>query len=252
MPLSNSDLVFYGSANMPEADGATAGGSIQTNTRVIFDDATLGNTLNDTVEVLSSNAGDTSQTVTVTGRNSSGSIISENFNLNGTTVQNGATTFERILKVVVSASHTGTVTVRKASDNTTIIAIETGVLTVRRPFYNVSADVGGGSTRNFYEKVFLRNNSSTNALLNAAIVEGADALGKLTFALANAKGDSESVANRQTAPSSVTAFNGSSKNVPGTDLGTSENIGVWLNLTLAAGDAAAKSTYRLDVSGQST
>jgi hypothetical protein len=252
MSIAASDLVFYASANMPEDNTSTSGGAIDATVKVIFDSSSLANSLNDTVEVLSSNAGDTTQTVTVTGRAASGSIVSENFSLNGTTVQNGATTFERILKVTVNASHSGTITIRKATGDTTIGTMETGILGLRRLFYAASSDASGGSSRDFYEKVFLRNNHGTLSLLSAQISESADPSGKITFALANSVNDTESVANRLSAPSSVTAFNSTAKNVPGTDLAAASRIGVWLKLTLAAGDAAAVTTYTVGVTGSST
>ena len=104
-----SDIIIYGSANIAEVDAATHGGVIDLAVRYVFDDSTLANTLNDTVDIISSAAGDTSQTVTITGRNTGGTIISEGIALNGTSLANGLTDFERILKIVVDGSHTGTI-----------------------------------------------------------------------------------------------------------------------------------------------
>lgn len=254
MSIASTDLVVYGAANIAEDDVSTQGGAIDTTIRYIFDSPTLANSLSDTVEVLSSNVGDTTQTVTVYGRSAGGSIINEVFNLNGTTVQNGATTFDRILKIVINASHSGTVTVRKASDNTTIAAIETGVLQVRKPFYNVSSDASGGSSRDFYEKVFIKNNHGTLSLLSAVVSENADPAGLITFDLEDAVNDNNSTASRlNTAPTGMLgSFNSSNKNVPGTDLAAASRIGVWLKLTLAAGEAATVSTYTLRIAGSST
>ena len=41
------------------------------------------------------------------------------------------------------------------ADSTNIVQIEASVTEIRRPFYNVSADVVDGSDRAFYEKVFV-------------------------------------------------------------------------------------------------
>lgn len=252
MPIASGDLVIYGAANIAEADGATQGGAINTAVKYIFDSATLANAPGpDTVEVLSSNAGDTTQTVTVTGRNAGGSIVSDVLSLNGTSVVAGAVTFERILKVVVSAAHAGTITVRKATGDTTIGTLETGVTQLRRPFYNVAADASGGSSRDFYEKVFYKNNHATLALLAAAVSESADPGANITFDLEDAVNDNNSIANRlNTAPTGMlSTFASTSKNVPGTDLAAGAAIGVWLKLTLAAGTAPAKSTYTLNIAG---
>jgi hypothetical protein len=263
MSISASDIVIYGSANMQESDSGTQGGAIDTTVRIVFADSTLANTLNDTLEVLSSNAGDTTQTVTVYGRNSAGSIISEAFALNGTTVVNGATTFERILKIVVSASHTGTITVRKATGDTAVASIESGVLTIRRPFYNVSAEASGGSTKTYYEKMFVKNNNSSNALIGATFADGGgDSNNYITFALEDAVSDTGTSTDRITAPSAGTigtnGFTSSSKTLAaetdaGTaDLGTSTAIGLWLKMALPAGSAAGKDTWTLTVSGSTT
>ena len=255
MSVVASELIVYGAQNIAETDGVTQGGAIDETVRYVFDDSTLANTLNDTLEVLSDNAGDTTQTVTVTGRNSAGSIITENFSLNGTTVQNGATTFERILKVVMSATAVGNVTVRKAADDTAVATLEPGVTSVRRPFYDVSSDAAGGSSRDFYEKVFVKNTNASNALLNAVIKENADSLSKITFDLEDAQNDNESIASRlNTPPTGLSSgvFNDADKPVPGTDLGTSSQIGVWLKLTLAAGDAANKGTWTMQIDGSTT
>src|SRR5687768_9744494 len=108
MPIVSTDIKFYGSANMQESDSGTQGGAIDLTTRVVFTDlASAG-----TVEAFSSSSADTTQTVTVYGRLATGVLTSEIISLNGTNVIAGAVSFERILKLVVSASHTGTITVR--------------------------------------------------------------------------------------------------------------------------------------------
>lgn len=254
MSIASTDLVIYGAASIAEDDVSTQGGAISTTVRYIFDSSTLPNTLNDTIEILSSNVGDDSQTVTVTGRNAGGSIVSEPFSLNGTTVVNGAVTFQSILKIVVSGAHAGTITVRKATGDTLIVSIETGVLTIRKPFYNVSSDAAGGSTRDFYEKVFIKNTHGSLNLLSAVISEQADVIGKITFDLEDAVNDTNSVASRlNTVPAGMLgSFDSSAKNVPGTDLASGSSIGVWLKLSLSAGDSSILSTYTLRVAGSST
>lgn len=263
MSIVATDLVVYGAANQAEADGVTQGGAIQTNTRYVFGDAALVNDPtasggNGTTKIVSSNAGDTTQTVTVTGRNAGGSIVSDVINLNGTNVIAGVVTFERILKVVVSGAHAGTVTLGDSTNGAgmgnTIVDIETGVLTVRVPFYNVAADASGGSSRDFYEKVFVKNNHGTLSLLTAMIKENADPTGNITFDLEDAVDDNNSIASRlNTPPTGMQGtFTNADKTVPGTDLAAGSAIGVWLKLTLAAGAAAAKSTWTMRVEGQTT
>lgn len=254
MSVVGSELIYYGAASIAENDASTQGGAISTSVRYIFDSSTLANTLNDTIEMLSSNAGDTTQNVVVTGRSSGGSIITETFNLNGTTVVNGVTSFARIMKIVVSGAHTGTITVRKATGDTLIASIETGVLQIRKPFYNVSSDASGGSSRDFYEKIFIKNTNGSLNLLSAVVSEQADPSAVITFDLESSVGGSNSVASRlNTAPTGMLGtFTGSAKNVPGTDLEAGAAIGVWLKLTLPAGNAAILDTYTLRIAGSST
>jgi len=253
MSIASTDIIIYGSANMPEADGSTTGGAIDTGVRLVFSDISA----NDTVEVLSSNVGDTTQTVTVTGRNVAGSIVSDVLSLNGTTVVNGVVSFERILKIVINASHAGTITLRKASDNVTIATIESGVLTIRRAFYNVAADASGGSTRTYYEKCFVKNTHGSLSLLNCTIVEGSDGTegvgADVTFDLEDAVNDNNSSVSRTTAPTGMLGtFTDSSKTCPGNDLAAGSAIGVWLKLSLPAGTAAQNTTFTLTTNGSST
>ena len=128
------------------------------------------------------------------------------------------------------------------------------MLEVRRPFYNVSADVSGGSSRDFYEKLFVKNNNATNSLLAAIVQENADPGGNITFDLEDAVDDNNSTATRiDTAPTGMLgSFDSNDKNVPGTDLAAASAIGVWIKLTLAAGTAAAKSTWTMRTTGSTT
>ena len=79
---------------------------------------------NDGVEVLSANAGDTTQTVTIIGTTFGGNtVVVETVNLNGTTVVSTVKTdWGVILAVKKSAVTLGTVTVRKATGDGTITA----------------------------------------------------------------------------------------------------------------------------------
>ena len=263
MSVTASELVIYGAANRAEDDTSTQGGAIDTTVRYIFDDATEANAVNggsDTLEVISDAAGDTTQTVTVTGRLASGAIDSEAFSLNGTTQVAGAKSFARILKVVINAAHTGNVTVRAASDNATIVIIESGVLEVRRLFYNAAAEASGGSSKDVYEKIFVKNNNATLALLGATFAEQADPTALIEFALEDAVNDTGSVANRLTAPVAGDlasgGFSSTSKllstiDAATADLAATAAIGIWVKITLAAGAAANNSTWTLRVSGTS-
>lgn len=253
MSVAASDLVWYGSANMPENDNDAAGGAIDTEVRVVPASASLFNTLNDTIEILSDDADDDAQTVTITGRNAAGQVVTDDINLNGTTPVEGAVTFERIEKIVIDGVHEGTITIRRTTGDTLIVAIEPGVLEIRRPFINVAADVAGGSQRIRYEKVFLQNDHATLALLGATISESSDSENQFEFAIEDAVDDNGTSTNRATAPAGITGdgFSSNAKSIPGDDLEAGSHIGVWLKLTLPAGDPATKAVYGLQAAGTS-
>jgi hypothetical protein len=193
--------------------------------------------------------------ITVTGRNAAGAIVAETKALTGTTPTAGTTaTFERILKVVLASTAAGTVTVRRATGDTTIATMEAGITSIRRLFYDSAADASGGSSRAFYEKVFVKNTNGSLTLTNAQIAEQADPTGNITFDLEDAVNDNNSVANRlDTAPTGMLgSFDNTTKSVPGNALASGSAIGVWLKLTLAAGAAATKSTYTIRATGTTT
>lgn len=252
MSILSSELKFYGSNVMPDDDSTNnIGGAIATTKKIEFTQMTA----NSALEVVSSAAGDTTQTVTVTGRKADGTISTAGpVTLNGTTaVSLGATVFERILKVVLSASTAGTVTVRNSGAGTAWCTLEPGITELRVPFYNAVADATGGSAKTYYEKVFVKNTNGSLALTAAQIIEQADPSGKITFAVAGTLDDSGTNGagnNRQVAPSGLT-FDSAAKSVATGDLSSGSAQGVWLKLSLAAGDAAAKSSYTLRVSGNS-
>jgi len=80
------------------------------------------------IEVLSASSSDTTQTVTVTGINSSGNKASESFTLSGTTVQTSTTVFRYIDQVSVDIECAGAITVRKKTGDALIISIPVGRL----------------------------------------------------------------------------------------------------------------------------
>lgn len=244
MPILASDLKAYGSANMPENDTSLCGGAIDLTTEIDFTDLAA----NDAVEALSDNVADT-MNITVTGRNAAGAIVSETKALNGTTVISLTTlgTIERILKITIASAAAGTVTVRRAAAGPTVKAIAAGIVKVIRSFYD-SASEAGATTR--YEKHFLKNENATSTLNNAAIKLTADPSASIRVGVAPAKSDTATVANRKTAPASVTFVDdGVSQSIPTGLMDASDTIGVWSELQRGAGAAAIKTTFTLELSG---
>lgn len=247
MSVVASDLVLYHAATQSDQDAITVGGAIDTLRRPDFTQVTAG----DTVEAISSAAGDTSQTLTVEARKADGTVVSETKTLNGTTaiVFSVIAAVDRILKVELSATCAGTITVRKNSAGATYRVIPIGERGFSMVMRKGSSSTSG--TVNYYAKTFWKNTNGTNALLAATITESADPAAVMTHGVATAVNDSGTTTNRQTTPAGVT-IDGTSKTIPGTDLAAGAAIGVWLNMTLATNNAAIRSTYTPQIAGSTT
>ncbi|MCZ6868112.1 MAG: hypothetical protein O7G84_01250 [Gammaproteobacteria bacterium] len=81
------------------------------------------------LDVVSSNAGDTTQSITVFGLDGVGAVINEVIALNGTTNVQGTTSFTKVLAIRLSASAAGTVTVSDFPISVTLFTVLTTVLT---------------------------------------------------------------------------------------------------------------------------
>lgn len=251
MPIVAADIIAYGSASMPDDDTPTGiGGAIDTAVKVVFTDISA----TDTVEILSSSGSDTTQTVTIYGRNAAGELISEAETLAGVTPQTTTATFERILKIVMSATAVGIITIRKQSDDVEIATLEVGLTQVRRPFYDAAAEAAGGAARTYYEKIFFKNTHGTLSLTSSKVQEQDDPSGNVSFALeqngdALDGTDNNGAGNRQTHTGGYT-FDSASKNIVNSqNLTAGSAQGCWLLLDLPAGEAADNTTITMRVSG---
>jgi len=241
-----SDLVFYNSAAMTTDSTTTTGGAIDTLRRPDFTQMSA----NDTVRVVSSAAGDTTQTLSITGRKADGSLASETLNLNGTTVVTSSNTYERLLKAELSATCAGTVTVARTTGPTTIRVIPIGERGFQAMFQQLASATG--SITNWYEKIFVKNTNGSLALTSATVLINSDPQSVFTFGLPSTLDDTATTTNRTTAPAGIT-FNTSTKNVANSgSLSSGSAQGIWMDLTLAAANAALKSTVTLEVDGNTT
>jgi hypothetical protein len=143
------------------------------------------------------------------------------------------------------------------------------VTAITRVFATAQADVPGGSSRTFYEKVFCVNQNATTALTAAAIQvlsETAALPGSATLDLALTKvlNDTATAANRQTLPANgdTTALSfvtqpsainviASPGSLPAGGV-AAEAQGCWLRLTLPAGTTAYKGTADIRTTGSTT
>ena len=100
MSVSPGDISFYGSADMPTADGTTTGGAVSFSTQITFADmATAG-----TVNYVSDSASDTAVVLTVTGLDGTGTTQTEAKTLTGVTAVAGAQSFARLMSIVASGT----------------------------------------------------------------------------------------------------------------------------------------------------
>jgi hypothetical protein len=116
---------------------AIAGSTIVTGTGVSF----TNQPTNDGVTVVSDDAADTTQTVTIIGTTHGGIVLSsETVTLNGTTAVNTTKTdWGNIVGIKLSAQTAGTLTVKETSGGATIIAVSGGLGTVNIGVYPVAA-----------------------------------------------------------------------------------------------------------------
>ena len=205
-------------------------------------------------------------TLTVYGRNNAGSIVNEAITVSGTGLSlGGSTTFSGIFNAPLShATGFGLITVSGSSQNV-VAKIPINESGFRLPFY--AATSAAGSSKTFYEKVFVKNRSGSSTLNTANVIQIADTgvSSKITFGLENGKscpgpfllsgvGPTGLVANRLTVPSHVDSFGSGTSGVWPSGTGNLEPTayqGIWLKLSLDAGEGKLDSFYEINASGMS-
>lgn len=139
------------------------------------------------------------------------------------------------------------------------------VTAITRCFATAQADVPGGSSRTFYEKVFCVNQNATIALTSAAIQVLSDTpslpgSALLDLALCSILNDTATAANRQTSPTGTGGFVtqpspinviASPGSLPAGGV-AAEAQGMWLRLTLPAGTTAYEGTADVRTTGSTT
>jgi hypothetical protein len=161
MSILRKDIVFYGSNTMAEDDVTQqVGGAIDVATKVSFQNIAV----NGNIQVVSDNAGDVSQTVTVTGRNPSGVVITEGKTLNGLTpvAMTTNTNWERLLKAVKSASCAGNVAAELVTPEHSGTAVDGEAETSSVMAY-LNLDAAASGVDNEYNGCVLRITAGTGA-----------------------------------------------------------------------------------------
>jgi len=243
MSVSGADLVVYMTNNKPTSDTSIAGGDINSYIRATFDDPSSTVAIN-----FSSTSAIDTQNVSVTGRNAGGSITSETIALSGTTTVASSNTYERILTCVLSSGAAGIVTASGDGVNklTDIPATESGFC---RPFYDATAS--SSTSKTLYDKVFVKNNNGSSTLNNATLIEVSSGLySNIDFGLENTKQSDQTITNRTTVPTGIGGgFGVGPSGMVDSELTAGDYQGVWLKLSLSAGEAATNSFYQVQVSG---
>lgn len=244
MAILNSELIAYGCGNLPTDDTSTVGGAIDATRRPVFTQLTANSVI-----AVKSDGTDT-RTVTVTGRNAAGAVVTDSLVLTGTAEVVGVVTFERVQKVELSGTDAArTVTVEQGAGGSTVATVPPNEIGFYALFLN-SASEAATATR--YEKLFWKNTNATLTLNAASVMLTADPAAKIKIGVAASVNDSVTAANRKTAPAGITFVDDNvSQNVPGNTLAAGAGIGVWIQQTLAANDAPVKSTFTTQLQGTS-
>lgn len=245
MPILPAELIAFLPASVPTNDTGTSGGAIDTTGRPAFTQWSAN-----AVAAAISDGADV-RNLTLTGRLITGVIDTEVLVLTGAVEVVGAKVWERLLSAVLSAGDAArTVSVRQGSGGT-VRATLTPNETARRIMFYDSTSEAAEAVR--HEKEHLKNTHATLALTNAEVKLTADPSARIMIGVAAAKGDSVSVANRKAVPGGITFVDDNiAAAVPSGNLGAGESIGVWIKQALPGSDPAAKTTYTLALSGQTT
>lgn len=244
-PIVADDLIAYNSLNRPEDDATLTGGGRDPDIRPDF----IQLAADDDIEVVSDNAGDTTQVVTVDGRDATGAFVTATATLNGTTpvILSPATQFERVLSIQMDSDAAGIVTVRRSVAGALIFDIPVGERGSYAFFIN-SASQAGSIER--FEKFFWENAHATLTLNSAAVQLTADPASRIRVATEVTKNDTNTIANRLAVPGGVTFVDDSvQQNVPGTTLEALSDIGIWVEQDLLAADAPIRSTFTHELAG---
>jgi hypothetical protein len=122
-----SDIVLYGAANMPEADGATTGGAIDFSKRIEFAGSNFDAT---TFDLVSSASGDTAVHLTYQGRDPNMALQSESLVANGHTKVAGTISLAQLLAGVTTGGSIAGIAVSAGTPATGDIALIAHTLAV--------------------------------------------------------------------------------------------------------------------------
>lgn len=160
MPLTLTDLKLYGSASMPDDNIPTnIGGVVATSKKVSFAD------ISGAAQLVSSSGSDTTQSVNLSFRLTSGVLTTESKTLTGTTPVLYLASIERLLKGVKSATTAGAVAVEHQSAERQATAQAGSTANTLR------LDAGASVVNGFYNGMVVRLISGTGAFQINEIID---------------------------------------------------------------------------------
>jgi exosome complex RNA-binding protein Csl4 len=243
MSIVAGELIAYSVASIPTDDVSTSGGAIDATRRPVFTQLT-----SNAVIALISDGTDV-RVVTLTGRDATGAVVTENVTLTNGTEVLGLLTFERLQSVnVASSSGTRTITVKQGSGGSTITTIPINEVGFHMMFQNAASAAG---TQVRHEKMFWKNTNATLTLTTSTMTLTVDASTKINLGVETSTGGTTSVANRLAVPSNPTFVGvGTAQAIPsGGNLAAAATIGVWIRQSLASNDAAQKNSFTTQLAG---
>lgn len=249
MSIVAGDLICYGAASRVTSDSGTVGGAIDALFRPVFTQMTSNHAL----EAVSSSASDTTQTLTVVGRDAAGVLSTSTVVLTGTSAAqlSPATVFQRILSVSLSATALGVVTVRTTSAGATWGTIPIGEKGFYAMFINSAS---AGSTQTRWEKIFWKNTNGSLTLTSSQVTLTADPNTPIfSIGVAAAIDDSTTITNRITTPGVTFVGLSVAQSVPNSqNLPSGSAIGVWIQQALPTNQTPLNSTFTTQLSGNTT
>lgn len=149
MSIEQNELKLYGSATMPDDDTPVdIGGAIDKARKMEFFDAS------GTFQVVSSEGADTTQSVTVSFRDTSGALQTEAKTLSGLSPVAFSATMERLLKAIKSATTVGDVAVEASVAERTATA-QAGALD------SITLDAAASGSNDFFNGMVIRITAGT-------------------------------------------------------------------------------------------
>lgn len=153
MSVKQSDIKLYGSASMPDDDvPVDIGGAIDKTRKLSFTDMAVTGS----AEIVSSDVGDTTQSITLTFRDAAGVLSSEAKTLSGLTPVAYVATIERFLKAIKSLTTIGDIALMASTAERTGTAQAGAAETI-------TLDAGASAVDGFYNGMVIRLTSGTGA-----------------------------------------------------------------------------------------